>query len=116
MAHTLALRERGREQEESYDLRAVTQEVEGDGGVAHGEYLLKLAEAVVLREAPQVKSLWPDGVELLGASGPVSAVTQAAMFDGINRVADGIGIPLDESMSERSEDLLADTRIADMAK
>ncbi len=80
----------------------MNERVEGGGGIRHGELLSDLASAVVGRDRPALDALRPDAVEALGADGFVRAVSVAAGFDGINRVADIIGIPIDE---ERFGDL-----------
>ena len=79
-----------------FELGAVTGRVEGAGGVRHGELLSELTSAVVARERAALDAIRPAAVESLGAGGFVRAVGVAAGFDGINRVADVIGIPLDE--------------------
>jgi hypothetical protein len=92
----VALRESGQAAHEQYALGAVTREAGGESGVAHGAYLARLAEVVVRRDHPGVRALRAEGVERLGASGVARAIGVAAGFDGINRVADAIGIPLDD--------------------
>lgn len=92
----MALRESGRDLGETFELGAVTGRVEGAGGVRHGELLSELTSAVVARERAALDAIRPAAVRALGADGFVRAVGVAAGFDGINRVADLIGIPLDE--------------------
>ncbi len=83
----------------------------GDGGVLHGAYLGELTEVVVARDYAGVLALHDRGVELLGRTGVVRAIGVAAGFDGINRVADAIGIPLDERFESLDEAFWAATRI-----
>jgi hypothetical protein len=92
----VALRESGQQRGETFELATVTRDAEGDSGVRHGEYLLGLTEAVVGRDHLAVVGLAAKGVERLGDEGFVRAIAVAAGFDGINRVADAIGVPLDE--------------------
>ena len=92
----MALRESGRKLDETYELGAVTERVDGAGGVRHGELLSALTSAVVGRDRDALDRLRPAAVEALSADGGVRAVAVAAGFDGINRVADIIGIPLDD--------------------
>ncbi len=70
----MALRESGREQDESYELAAVTRQVVSDGGVKHGDYLLELTEAVVKRRPSDVAELQARGLELFGEAGFVRAI------------------------------------------
>ena len=77
----------------------------------HGEYLGELTEAVVARNHAGVRALAGRGSELLGSAGVVRAIGVAVGFDGINRVADAIGIPLDERFESLDEAFWAATRI-----
>lgn len=43
-----------------------------------------------------MRALQSRGLDLLGEAGFVRAIGVASGFDGINRVADAIGIPLDD--------------------
>ena len=98
----MALRGSGRDRDETFELGAVNDRVEGGGGVRHGALLSEVTSAVVGRDRPALDALRADAMEALGAEGFVRAVSVAAGFDGINRVADIIGIPIDE---ERFGDL-----------
>lgn len=112
----MALRESGREQDESYELAAVTRQVQGDGGVMHGDYLLELTEAVVKRRPDDVAALQARGLEGLGPEGLVRAIGVAAGFDGINRVADAIGIPLDDRFAELDQSFWDRTKINEFSE
>jgi hypothetical protein len=92
----VALRESGQQRGETFHLATVTRDGEGDSGVRHGEYLLALTAAVVGWDHLAVIEAAAEGVERLGDEGFVRAIAVAAGFDGINRVADAIGVPLDE--------------------
>ena len=106
----------GDEQERSYELGAVTRQVESDGGVRHGVYLMELTEAVVKRRPEAVRALEARGVELLGSAGVVRAIGVAAGFDGINRVADAIGIPLDDRFTALDQSFWDDTGINEFSE
>jgi hypothetical protein len=107
----VALRESGRQQGETYELGAVTGRIKGGGGVKHGAFLLHLTEAVVHRDREAADRLRPAGVERLGADGFVRLVGVAAGVDGINRVGDAIGIPLDERFAGLDAGFWAETGI-----
>jgi hypothetical protein len=94
----------------------VTRRVEGDGGVPHGTYLLELTEAVVKRRPDEVQALRGRGVELLGGAGFVRAIGVAAGFDGINRVANAIGIPLDDRFSSLEQAFWDGTKINEFSE
>lgn len=106
----MALRESGQATREHYELAAVTRG--GDGGVAHGAYLRRLTDAAVARDHAAVRALTPEGVAALGAPGVARAIGVAAGFDGINRVADAIGIPLDAKFDALETTFWDDTGIA----
>ncbi len=92
----MALRESGQTVHEEYALDEVMQAASVGAGVAHGAYLARLTDAVVRRDHAAVRALHADGISELGAAGVVRAIGVAAGFDGINRVADAIGVPLDD--------------------
>ena len=91
-------------------------------GIEHGEFLVRLAAAVVGNEntlfdetsapaeqetsAPaEQETLTEEGLRRLGNDGLVDAIAVASGFNAINMVADATGIPLDDHMDERSGDL-----------
>jgi hypothetical protein len=77
----------------------VTGQVAGDGGVRHGDRLLALAGAIVAGTAAEVAAARAACVDAIGAQATVDAIGVAAMFNGITRVADATGIPLDRSVA-----------------
>ncbi len=85
--------------------------MESDGGVPHGSYLLEVTEAVVKRRPEDVRALQARGIELLGEAGFVRAIGVASGFDGINRVADAIGIPLDDRFGSLEDAFWEQTKI-----
>lgn len=86
--------------EVGYD--AVLSADAGDGGVAHGQLLSALADAVFEREP---EALARARSELAAAAGPdvvVDAVGVCANFFMMTRIADGTGTPLDRGTAEMS--------------
>lgn len=71
----------------------------------HGEFLLRLTDAVSARDETLLASLRQEGADLLGPVGLVDAIGVASSFNAITRVADATGIPLDDFMAERSIDV-----------
>lgn len=71
-------------------------------GVPHGDFLLRLTEAISARDDGLLPSLRQEGIERLGKVGLVDAIGVASGFNAITRVANATGIPLDGFMAERS--------------
>lgn len=77
---------------------------------------MELTEAVVKRRPADVRSLQARGIELLGEAGFVRAIGVASGFDGINRVADAIGIPLDDRFAVLDQSFWDGTRINEFSE
>ena len=99
---------------DAFDLRAVTQsDAAAKSGVAHGEELVRLAEAVVSGDDEQ--ALAGARMRVLDAVGPEGLVSAAAVvgnFQRMVRIADSIGIPLDAPVEILSQDLRDDLAAA----
>lgn len=102
----MALRASALEGGQPADLNVATGRATGDGNVPHGAFLVALAEAVARWRWDEVEALREEGRGLLGAKETRDAILVAAGFNGITRVADAIGIRLDQ----RTEDASADFR------
>ena len=89
----------------------VTKRSSGDGNVPHGELLIDLAEAVARWQWDDVAELRATAVARLGADETSDAILVAAGFNGITRVADAIGIRLDQRTEDASVDLRAEIGI-----
>ena len=93
------------------ELGVVTGQVSGDGGVPDGDLLIPLAEALPRRDWDGVAH-WRDAIaERLGSQQAIDAIAVASMFNGITRVADATGIPLDDSTEGLTGELRASTGI-----
>ncbi len=93
------------------DLGVVTGRREGDGGVPDGDVLIAVAEALPRGDWHAVARCRDAVAERLGPQSAVDAIAIAAMFNGITRVADGTGIPLDPSTQTLTGDMRAATGI-----
>ena len=74
---------------------------EGDGGVPHGEALLRFAEAAT-QGTPDLAQRGDALRAAVGREAFVEAAATVGIFNGLVRVADGTGIPLDAGMNRAS--------------
>lgn len=98
----MLLRESSKALGESADLAGTVGE--GDGGVEHGAALISFAEAATRGD----DSLGGTRSQLLDDVGPpafVEAAATVAAFNGLVRVADATGIPLDQGTARASVEL-----------
>ncbi len=95
----MRLRGSGEQEGRDYDLAVITSDT-GDGGVEKGDVLRALTEAAIRSEWDLLDQLRADAFTTLGEQQTVDALTVAAAFNGITRVADSTGIPLDDAMAE----------------
>lgn len=94
------------------DLHCVTDtEPSANSGIADGEYLLRLTDAVVGADVETLHLLRAEGLERMGNDAVVDAMAVAAGFNGINRVADATGTVLDSHMMTASRDFRESTGI-----
>jgi hypothetical protein len=73
-SHALLLRASGATYNRSYELATVTRAVDGDGGVPHGNLLIRFAEAVLGEDDP---ALTRPRDALMAALGPAGLVDAA---------------------------------------
>jgi hypothetical protein len=91
----MLLRASGEEEGTEYDLNAATNST-GDAGVAHASLLRELTEAAIENRWDDLEEVRTRATAAMGEQETVDALTVAAAFNGITRVADATGIPLDE--------------------
>ena len=73
----------------------------GDGGVEHGEGLLRFAEAAT-RGSNELGEARIALIDAIGAEAFLEAAATVGIFNGLVRVADSTGIPLDEGTRNNS--------------
>ena len=111
----MALRASAQESGQQADLRVATGVASGDGNVPHGAFLCALAEAVARWRWDEVAELRRTGLDVLGAQETSDAILVASGFNGITRVADAIGIRLDQRTADASADFRDMTGISAFA-
>ena len=102
--------------EENVRLESVTDPDGGDSGISHGEFLTGLVEAAMTKDEQRLSRLREHGVEIMGAGALVDAIAVASSFNAITRIADAIGIPLDDRMATGSVEVREVVGINDFAK
>ena len=95
----MLLRASGELEDADYDLAAVTDRSR-DSGVPHGELLTCLAEQTAGSNWQELKTTLASAARVMGEQQAVDALVVASAFNGITRVADATGIPLDENTAD----------------
>jgi len=98
------LRASGEHAGENYDLSAVLGDSGRDTGIPDADVLIRLAEAVVGYDTDEIAAARQAVLDRMGAAALVDAAAVAANFNAIDRVADSIGIPLEEEKALHSEE------------
>lgn len=75
----------------------------GDGGVPHGEAIVRFGESVTrgTDDLPEAREAL---IDALGPAGFAEACSIVGIFNGLVRIADASGIPLDEGTLSASRD------------
>ena len=76
---------------------------QGDSGIPHGDRLVAFAEAAT-RGAEELPGLRAQLLDEIGREAFVDAAATVAIFNGLVRVADATGIPLDDRTRDASVD------------
>ena len=83
------------------DLQAVNGDVASEGvGVPFGPQLIRFAESIALRDVESVNQSRQELYDLAGKRVVVDAAAVAANFQRMVRIADSIGISVDDMQSE----------------
>lgn len=102
MMLSLSIQNQGKE----VDLSGVVKGAdEVDERIPAGKVLARFAEAVVLGTEADVSAARVEVIEAVGPEGFVDAAAVIGSFERMVRIADGTGIPLDETTMTRSENI-----------
>ena len=108
----MLLRASGQRENRDFNLNAVN-EVDSDSGVEHSDHLRALTEAAVGSRWEELDAIRDEAAAAMGEQAMVDALTVAAGFNGITRVADATGIPLDPTTHESTVSMRSETGIDD---
>jgi hypothetical protein len=100
----MLLRASGEKESAAYDLTAITDRSR-NSGVPNGELLTALAEQTAGAACQALKGTLAKAIETMGEQQAVDALVVASAFNGITRVADATGIPLDENTAETTVEM-----------
>ena len=100
----------GKQQNEEFNLNAVTDD-HTSSGLRHDRWLRGLTEATINRDWLTLADIRPQAEAEMGLQQVVDTLTVAAAFNGITRVADATGIPLDESTAQITHNMRQATGI-----
>ncbi|MYE22831.1 MAG: hypothetical protein F4Y01_02625 [Gammaproteobacteria bacterium] len=106
----MLLRASGQRENRDFNLNAVNEEG-SDSGVEHSDHLRALTEAAVGSRWDELAAIRDEAAAAMGEQAMVDALTVAAGFNGITRVADATGIPLDPTTQESTVSMRSETRI-----
>lgn len=76
----------------------------GDGGVPHGDLLMRFGEAAVDGSPAALIEARSRVRDALGEAGMIDAAGVIGIFDAVVRIADATGIPLESHKAEISAD------------
>ncbi len=102
----MLLRASGEREDRDYDLQAVT-DPDADSGLAHDRLLRALAEQTAGSQWQALEATRHEAAAAMGEQQMVDALVVASAFNGITRVADATGIPLDENTAATTGSLRA---------
>jgi len=106
----LRLRASALQEDTEVNLNAVTDD-SLDVGVPHSDLLRELTETTIRREWEALTEVREKAVSAMGLQETTDALTVAAAFNGITRVADSTGIPLDDATDAVTADMREETGI-----
>jgi len=106
----MLLRASSEKENGNYNLDSVTSD-DLHPGVPHGDWLRRLTEAAITGDWLALAELRPRAEDTMGAQQTVDALVVASAFNGITRVADATGIPLDANTANTTHDLREQTGI-----
>lgn len=106
----MLLRASGQQENKEYDLRSVTMS-DITAGVADEAHLRALTEATIKGDWLGLAAIRKQAETTMGIQQTIDTLIVAAAFNGITRVADATGIPLDENTEQTTSELRETTGI-----
>jgi len=110
----MLLRASGEKEGLDYNVTAITDRSK-ESGVAHGELLTALAEQTAGGDWSALRGTLETAKAAMGGQQAVDVLVVASAFNGITRVADATGIPLDENTAATTGSLRESVGLNDFA-
>jgi hypothetical protein len=104
------LRASGHHEKADYKLAGVT-DPSNPTGVPHGAALLAFVDAALGRDPGALATARAAVIQAVGQAGMLDAAAVIGGFDGITRIADATGIPLEPAKAEAAADFIAELGI-----
>lgn len=101
----MALRANAMAGEKDVDLSRVNGNDDVDGGIAYGRELSDFVDAFMARDSDQLAKARQRLADSMGPEGMIEAAAVAGNFQRMVRIADSIGIPVDEPRAEAAAGL-----------
>ena len=106
----MLLRASGQPDQKDFDLSSITDD-HTDSGVDFGHWLRSLTEATIQNRWDDLAPIRDQADVAMGTQSMVDTLVVASGFNGITRVADATGIPLDENTQQMTIDMRESTGI-----
>lgn len=98
------------------DLQAINGDANSAAlGIEYGAQLMEFAESVVMRDVQSLRDSRQRLLEIAGPAVLVDAAGVAANFQRMVRIADSIGIPVDDMSGELGQQIRADLSLEKFA-
>ena len=107
----MLLRRSGEKSNQKYNLNAIVDNTSDDVGVAHETFLLNVADAVFRGDEEKLAQVRLQGCQLLGEQALVDAIAVACGFNGITKIANATGLPLDADTHTATSEMREKTKI-----
>lgn len=112
----MLLRRSGEKTDQAFRLEPITDVGDGTIGVPNEAILLEIADTVYAADPVQLEKAREQGLAVLGAVVLVDAIGVAAAFNGITKIANATGIPLDESTESQTVEMRQKTSIDEFSE
>lgn len=106
----MLLRESGKTKKMNYNLKAIV-DLDLDSGVENGDVLLAFADAISGTDQAGLKRARAVVEERMGGNAVIEAAIVASNFSMLDRIANAVGIPLEDFVVSKTQDFWAELGI-----